>query len=348
MHQFREDFLEQLSQHIEHLLASQPFDIDALHDVYGFLEDFSNRGGKCIRPYLASIFMVEDKKSKELWNVLCAIEMFHIFALIHDDIIDESSTRRGKPTLNRMCQQWLQDKNIPDDRAKHLADGLSLLLGDILLCHSQNLFYTNYAAITPQPCQPQMVVQWMSFADYVVAGQCVDVLGEVYPDMTKEQILEKSYSKSGDYTIVRPLCFGASIAGIQDLTPYQDFGYNAGIGFQLRDDLLDILGDPAKTGKQCMQDITNRQPTLISWYIRNTADTKYKDVLESYWGKALNKQDIQTLQGVFVDSGAIDFCEAEIARYKTKALQIIQTSDIPSYVSAQLVPLIDMLLYRSK
>ncbi|GAA0536648.1 polyprenyl synthetase family protein [Paractinoplanes ferrugineus] len=262
-------------------LAAQIVGLDAVDPALGSLarttRDLVLAGGKRLRPTFAywgwrGATGLGEPLDPAL-PALAALELMHTFALVHDDVMDESATRRGRPTAHRLfAGQHTRAGRLGDPgrfgtTAAILVGDLCLVWADQLLARAPLPTSTLFAV---RSCYDRMRVE-------AVVGQYLDVLGESAPDeWSAERALLVARLKTASYTVQRPLQFGLALAGpvaaeIDDA--YGRYGELVGEAFQLRDDLLGVFGDPAVTGKPAGDDLRAGKPTTLLLLARQLAAT---------------------------------------------------------------------------
>jgi geranylgeranyl diphosphate synthase, type I len=224
--------------------------LDALFDLVA-------SGGKRIRPefciagYLAA---GGDPHDDGIVSAAAGLEMLHVSALIHDDILDNSSQRRGKPTMHTAFAQLHEARGWRGESRRY-GEGMGILIGDLALVYSGELM---------SRAPSGALAEWHRLRSEVHVGQCLDVTAaaEFSADPRLSRLI--ALIKSGRYTIHRPLVMGASAAGRPDLaTAFTEYGEAVGEAFQLRDDLLDAFGDSVETGKPAGLDFSQHKMTLL-------------------------------------------------------------------------------------
>jgi (E)-4-hydroxy-3-methyl-but-2-enyl pyrophosphate reductase len=217
-------------------------------------------GGKRLRPtfcvsgYLAAGGTVDDGDAETVVAAAAGLELLHAFALIHDDIMDNSPTRRGVPTVHARHAALHAERGWTGEHRRY-GEGVALLAGDLALSYASRL--------TSALPGPAMEI-WTDLVTEMIIGQQLDIAlaAELEPDPGLARWV--AVCKSGRYTIHRPLALGASIAGQPRLQePFEAYGVAAGEAFQLRDDLLDAFGDSAATGKPVGLDVSEHKMTLL-------------------------------------------------------------------------------------
>lgn len=220
------------------------------------VRDLVRAGGKRIRPafciagYLAA---GGDPSCTDVVPVAAGLEMLHVCALIHDDVMDASTYRRGRPTVHT---SWTAEHAARgwQGESRRFGESVAILAGDLALIYADQLV-GSHAALGPA---------WAQLRSELIMGQFMDVLvaAQFTPDPDVSRLVARI--KSGRYTIHRPLLLGATLAGRPDLAPaFETYGEALGEAFQLRDDLMDAFGDPAATGKPTGQDFAQHKMTLL-------------------------------------------------------------------------------------
>jgi geranylgeranyl diphosphate synthase, type I len=221
---------------------------------------------------------------------LAALELMHTFALVHDDVMDGSATRRGRPTAHRIFaghhlgQRRLGDPDRFGATAAILVGDLCLVWADELLARSALPAAT---LLGVRSCYDRMRVE-------AIAGQYLDVLGETEPaTWSVERALLVARHKTASYTVQRPLQFGLALAGADSAADaaFSRYGLAVGEAFQLRDDLLGVFGDPAITGKPAGDDLRAGKPTVLLMLARQLATRAQRAELAFDPAGAVNPAD---------------------------------------------------------
>ena len=241
----------------------------------------------------------------------CALEILHAFALIHDDVMDGSRTRRGAPTVWRKFVQRHRDRGWRGED-RRFGEGAAVLVGDMAMV---------LADCTLGRVTPEARAVWDQLRCELNMGQYLDVVGSARGSATADEARKIIEHKTARYTVVRPLQLGAALAGRADLAePLARHGLPVGMAFQLRDDVLGAFGDPATTGKPVGDDLREGKPTLLMAVARKTATDDQLRVLDTVGSEAMNDDTVSDIQQVIVDTGALASIEAEIATLLDEAL----------------------------
>jgi geranylgeranyl diphosphate synthase type I len=255
-----------------------------------------------------------------------ALELLHASALVHDDVIDASDTRRGRPASHRAFEGEHRDSGWSGDAGEYGVAG-AILLGDLLLAWSDELLRTcGLDAAT--------VGRALRFFDAtrseVITGQFLDVSAQARGTTDVEVAMQVVRYKSAKYSIERPLHIGAALAGA---TPTQveqlsRFGLPLGEAFQLRDDLLGVFGDPAETGKPAGDDLVEGKRTVLVALALDGAPRAAAERLDHALGTPLTAADVDELRGIIDDSGARAQVEAVIGQLADRAVGALRAADL--------------------
>ncbi|WP_328341347.1 polyprenyl synthetase family protein [Micromonospora sp. NBC_00421] len=289
-------------------------------------------GGKRVRPTFAYWgwrgVVGGDQPLSPVLPALAALELLHTFALVHDDVMDASDTRRGRPTAHRAAAARHVTAGHTGDPGR-FGESVAVLIGDLCLVWADRLLA--HAGVPPfrlievRRCYDQMRVE-------TIAGQYLDVLGENdVANWSVDRALRVARYKTASYTVQRPLLFGASLAGIDTDAPliaaYTRYGLAVGEAFQLRDDLLGVYGDPATTGKPAGDDLRTGKPTVLLMLARQLATGGQRRALERA-GSATGGRELARLAEVVTDTGAVARVEDMISDRVADALAALETASI--------------------
>jgi geranylgeranyl diphosphate synthase type I len=340
-------------------LASQIAQLDAVDPELGAFartaRDLVLAGGKRLRPTFAYWgwrgVVGPDEPVDPVLPALAALELMHTFALVHDDVMDRSSTRRGGPTAHRIFAAQHERAGRTGD-ADHFGSTSAILVGDLCLVLADQLLAR--AALPPatlfavRRCYDRMRIE-------AVAGQYLDVLGEAQPDSwSVERALLVARHKTASYTVQRPLQFGLGLAGPR-LTrcaelneAYDRYGQAVGEAFQLRDDLLGVFGDPAVTGKPAGDDLCTGKPTALLMLARQLATPAQRAelaidpagaVIPANGSGGPNPVDVCRMAEVIADTGAPERVEALIQQRVAEGIATLVAAPINDHARAALTDL---------
>lgn len=276
-------------------------------------------GGKRLRPFMVHTLysrLQSQTDRKDITDILLAVELFHIFCLIHDDIMDEAPRRHGVATLHQFATTELYSHAQPHTRTRS-SESQAILVGDIVFNMVFRLLASAESKTIPHSDEVRTIFH--TLIDEVCIGQMLDIDLTTETTVSEAAVIAKSRLKTAYYSFVRPLHLGTILAGRPDLLPFiERFGESAGLLYQAEDDLLDIIGDPAVTKKETFTDVTQNQHTIPSTYLRAQGGTA-ATLLDTLSGTTLTDTDKTALKAAFMNSGAIHYTEALIETYINQA-----------------------------
>jgi geranylgeranyl diphosphate synthase type I len=273
-----------------------------------------------------------------------ALELFHAFALIHDDIIDGSDRRRGGPSMHR-CFADLHRRSAWRGDPIRFGRSTALLCGDFCAALADQIFH-ECGLPTDQIRHGYAVFAQMRTE--VIAGQYLDLVSGV-GDSSVTDALTVVRLKAARYTVTRPLQIGAGLAGAPPalLTAYAEFGDPLGDAFQLRDDVLGVFGDPALTGKSVMDDLREGKPTVMMAITRERADRTQAARLQQLFGRPdLDPEGADELRRIIVATGALARVEQLIRARTAAAAAALAQAPLPPPARAALTGLAAMAVDR--
>ena len=256
-------------------------------------------------------------------GVAAALEVFQAAALVHDDLIDNSDTRRGQPAAHRALQAVHTDADWAGD-AEAFGRSAAVLLGDLLVAWSDDLLEDSLeGTATAGPTRRE----YAQMRRDVTIGQFLDVAEEsayaVHDDHAHaERALRVASYKSARYSIQKPLQIGAALAGAdaEQSEALGRFGHDIGMAFQLRDDVLGVFGDSAVTGKPSGDDLREGKRTVLVAFAREALPVERRADLDRMLGdRTLDAESIRRLQHTIVETGALARTEELIAQYEHRA-----------------------------
>ncbi|CAB4912119.1 unannotated protein [freshwater metagenome] len=300
------------------------------------LSSFLLDGGKRLRPLFAYFGFIGagGAHSQELIRACSSLELLQACALIHDDLMDGSDTRRGKPAIHKHFEK-LHDQESAVGSSVGFGQSAAILLGDLALVYSDLALHTS--GINGDVL-PQVLAVHDEMRVELMAGQFLDVYEQTRSSHTVERALTIARYKSGKYTIERPLHFGAALATTdknhfaQVTSTYSAYGLPLGEAFQLRDDLLGVFGDPELTGKPAGDDLREGKRTvLVAMAQESMSSTDIKE-FESHFGSAdLDSAGIEKLRTIIADTGAPVHVEKLMTDLTATAIAGLDTSIVTSH-----------------
>ena len=310
------------------------------------LRELITRGGKRVRPIMTLIGWVAGDVGQQrrgygdMMRASCAIEMLHCFALVHDDVMDESSTRRGRPTVHRRAAR-LHSAHRARGTSERFGESIAVLAGD--LAHSEA---DRLAASLPAP----MRRVWQQLVLELIAGQTWDVVGSAVADRRVEFARSVARQKTGYYTVARPLQLGAvaAHADAAALAALDAYGRHAGEAFALRDDILGAFGDPVTTGKPAGDDIRSGKPTVLLALAVAKLQGAAATALEAAGSPTMTDQQVTAVQDALHEYGIVAEVEALIDTRIADALAALDTGCLSPDGVAGLAYMVTDLVRRGR
>jgi geranylgeranyl diphosphate synthase type I len=282
-----------------------------------------------------------------------ALELFHAAALVHDDIMDNSDTRRGSPSAHKLFEE-LHSRNRWNGSAQSFGQSGGLLLGDLLLGWSDELFDNGTALLSAPSSAIAGRAEFSRMRSEVMAGQYLDILEEsAWVAHPESEALNRAHRvivyKSAKYSVESPLAIGGALGGasLAQLSALRQFGLPLGVAYQLRDDLLGVFGDPEVTGKPAGDDLREGKRTVLIALARAGLPAHAKNLVDELLGdKDLDDQQIDMLRTALHDSGAVTGVEEIIEHNVALAREAMRDAPIAPSARAQLLQLADTVTRR--
>jgi geranylgeranyl diphosphate synthase type I len=286
------------------------------------------QGGKRLRPafcyWAARAVGAED--SDVLVRAAASLELLQACALVHDDVIDRSATRRGLPSVHERFAAVHRDAGWHGD-PDGFGTATAILLGDLFLVWSDAMFaasgFDDAALQRARPVCDSMRVELM-------AGQYLDVLEQALGGGSVERAVRVARFKAAKYTVERPLHLGAALGNADDaaVAALSGFGIPLGEAFQLRDDLLGVFGDPAVTGKPAGDDLREGKRTVLVAVAAAAASPAEREVLDRALGDPdLDDVGVARIRDIVTSTGATATVETMIDERVTSATASLAGGD---------------------
>lgn len=295
----------------------------------------------------------DDTLPAELVTLCAALEVFHTAALVHDDIIDKSATRRGMPAVHARFESLHEDSGYAGSAAEFGRAG-AILAGDLLLAWSDELVAEALAPLAGTSAAAETRAEFNRMRVEVTVGQYLDILEEhAWPTVSDEDAVARAETvtifKSAKYSVEAPLVLGAVAAGASAdrVAELRAFGLPLGIAFQLRDDVLGVFGDSAVTGKPSGDDLREGKRTILVAFTREHLDSEAKNRFDALLGSSsLDDGDIDWLRGHMVSTGALDRVEAIIEDKTAEAIAAVTRAGLAVETTSGLTDLALRLTQR--
>ncbi len=291
------------------------------------------RGGKRLRPAFCYWGWrgAGAPDGEAIVTAAAALELFQAAALLHDDVMDGSDTRRGRPATHRRMANLHRGNGWTGD-GEQFGESAAILAGDLCLSWSDEMFSRSDLPVDALR-RGREVFDLMR--TQLMGGQFLDVLEQVLTEAdgggTVERARRVIHFKSAKYSIEHPLLIGGALAGASPelMASYSAFGLPLGEAFQLRDDVLGVFGDPAETGKPAGDDLREGKRTvLVALALDAASPSESAAVRQRLGDPRLDFDGVQALRQILVATGALEQVEQMIADLVAESQAALARSDV--------------------
>jgi len=284
------------------------------------IKEFILRDGKRIRPILFCIgYLSFSKKTPPgLYRSALSLELLHDFMLVHDDIIDKSDLRRGKPSMHTLLKRCL----CKNKKSKFSGEDLAIVAGDVMYAMALDAFL----AIKENKIRKEAALKKLiSAAFYTGSGEFIELLLGIkkIEKVTQEDIYKIYDYKTANYTFASPLTIGATLAGAKNsqINKLYNYGMLLGKAFQIKDDIIGTFGKEEEIGKSNLTDIKEAKRTLLIWYAFHHANKKEKLAIKKIMeGEATRNTELLKIRKIIINTGALAYAKDQIKYLSIKAL----------------------------
>jgi geranylgeranyl diphosphate synthase type I len=321
---------------------------DELIPLVKATEAFLLDGGKRLRPAFCywGHRAAGAPDSEQIVRAAASLELLQACALMHDDVIDRSDTRRGAPSVHRRfaalhrAEVWRGDPEAFGEAAAILLGDLALIWADAMLAGS------GFDTVALQRALPV----WDAMRIEVMCGQYLDVVEQARGGGSVQRALRVARLKSAKYTIERPLHLGAALGGGGDrlMSALSDYGLPLGEAFQLRDDMLGVFGDPGMTGKPAGDDLREGKRTaLVALALESANDAQAQQLRTRLGDPDLDEDGVTVLRDVIHATGAAERVERLITDRLDAALSALAAASLDEAARHALTDLASAVSHRS-
>ncbi|MGB7819238.1 MAG: polyprenyl synthetase family protein [Ornithinibacter sp.] len=312
-------------------------------DLVGELATRTRNHGKRLRPVLAhwgwALAGETPGTHDHLARIGAALELLHLFALVQDDVMDRSDSRRGQRTLHVVAAERHRSvSGLGDDVL--FGDSVATLVSDLALSE---------ATLLVAPTRAEVRALWRVMAVELVEGQLLDVTHTAGRRRNLDTSLQIARFKSGRYTITRPLQLGALVAGAGAalMDRLEAWGDLVGDAFAVRDDVLGCWGDPQVTGKPAGDDLRSGKPTVLLTWAEDLLPPSARPLLAACDAGQLDDSQVGQLQQAMIDAGVRDRAERTISDLVSRAHDVLDGLDVPADADTALRHLADTIAWRA-
>jgi geranylgeranyl diphosphate synthase type I len=290
-------------------------------------------GGKRLRPSFCywGFRAAGGNPDEPILKAAASLEMLHVSALVHDDVMDSSDVRRGAPAAHRRFEALQRARSETSGRGGDpvgFGTGAAILLGDLCLIWADEMLHTSGFDAAALARSSQF---FDAIRVEVTAGQYLDLVAQASGEADMDRALRVLRYKAATYTVERPLHIGAALGGggQQLIDALSAYGLPLGEAFQLRDDLLGVFGNPTVTGKPAGDDLREGKRTVLTAYAVEHASEVQLSEFDRLFGRPdLDDDEIQLLREILQDSRAVQACEDLITDKTEDALAALERSPI--------------------
>jgi geranylgeranyl diphosphate synthase type I len=341
------DIAARAEARIERLLVEERrrwADVDpSLAEPIDALRAFVGAGGKRLRPafcHWAYVGAGGAPSDAAVIDAGAALELLHAFALLHDDVMDGSSLRRGRPTVHvdfagrHRAAAWRGE-------ARRFGEGVAILVGDLAFV---------YADLLMVGVPPAATAIFNELRVELNIGQALDLIGTAEARRDRSMARRIATYKSGKYTIERPLHLGAALIGrLEELAqPLSAYGLPLGEAFQMRDDVLGTFGDPDVTGKPVGEDLREGKPTPLLAITTARAGASGSELLDRVGCPDLGDDEIAAIQALMIETGAREETERLVDELAGEAVAALDKAAITADARAALTELAAFVALRDR
>ena len=288
-------------------------------------------------------------------GVAAALEMFHAAALVHDDLLDQSDTRRGQPAIHKRFETLHNHQRYAGSPERFGVAG-SVLVGDMMLAWSSELFGDALLHLPEEAAEASCRHEFGRMRFEVMAGQYLDVLEENAastraPGEAVARANNVMLYKTAKYSLEAPLLIGAALSGADagKLKGLSEFGIPLGLAFQLRDDVLGVFGDPEQTGKPAGDDLREGKRTVLVALTLETLPGSVQRIFEELLSSGeIEAEQLEFMRQAIIDSGAVDKTERLIAEHSQRSIEALAALEISDQGRMMLAALADKVINRNK
>lgn len=303
--------------------------------------------GKCLRSTFMYLgWLCGAAPCAAALSAAASLELLHAFALVQDDVMDQSDQRRGRPAVHVQLARWYRKRGLSGS-AGRFGESAAILLGDLCLIWAEQMLRESGVdtrrLLRVWPRYDAMRIE-------LAVGQFADLANDIRDLPTLQTVLDIARRKSGNYTVRRPLEMGAAMAGCDDrtLTQLGHYGGDVGEAFQLRDDMLGVFGSPATTGKPNGGDLIERKATSVVVAAHEMADRPARrELAELVHADELDDAALERFRTLINATGAAQRIEDMIRRRIQRARKVLDDTVIDDSARAALGNLADACVQRS-
>ncbi len=339
---------EEISRFMQEISAESPS--RETSDYYEKLTEYLLRGGKRLRPLsVVAAYRGFGGDHEGIYRAAISVELLHASSLIHDDIMDESLTRRGGPAFHVLGRDWFASLGV--ERApSNIGISIGILGGDSLLgLGIETLLKSGF----PFDRANAAAVEYVEAYRRLIEGQLLDLYLSCSEEAPDEQAVLRMLSLKTGALFAASLKMGAILAGAPDslLRHLDDYGRKVGVAFQIVDDILGLFGDPRVTGKPADSDVKEGKRTILIIRALERCSPQERGRMLSILGNpSAGDEDVDFVRNVVRETGSLDYARSkaiELLEESKAALKSLEGAADPEFLQL-LSELADALVFRNR
>lgn len=291
------------------------------------MRDFCLGGGKRLRPYLVSCgyeLFAERKSGEMVYRASLLPELVHAFLLIHDDVMDQSDTRRGAATIHKCYERDVPGGDFSGEQAQRFGESMALLAGDLMFSFVLKML----VSLDVDNRQRKEIVDIVQRSvQQTIFGQELDLRLEMTSKPKISDVLMMYRYKTSYYTFEAPLYIGAVLAGasIKECRRLSQFALLCGVAFQIKDDVLGLFGEEGQTGKAADSDLAQgKRTSVIVKALELAGKSDQKILREVLDGAVITDELVNKVRCIVRETGALEYCDNMALENVVRAKQSLQ------------------------
>ncbi|OQB10318.1 MAG: Octaprenyl-diphosphate synthase [Candidatus Omnitrophica bacterium ADurb.Bin205] len=296
--------------------------------LFKSIKEYILREGKRVRPILFCIGYLGFAKrpARGLFKSAISLELLHDFMLIHDDIIDKSDIRRGKPAMHVVL-----DKKIPKNKGvKFNGQDMAIVTGDVIYAMALDAFLS----IEEKPKRKELALKKLILAAlYTGSGEFIELLlgAKQIEKVNKNEVYKIYDYKTANYTFASPLAMGATLAGAENgqILKLLQYGMFLGRAFQIKDDIIGTFSKSSEIGKSNLTDLTEAKKTILLWHAYNNCSGREKKIMKKILAMGrVREAQLKQIRSIILKSKSLKYAKDEIKSLIAKSKNILESIKI--------------------
>ena len=331
---------EEISRFLDEVVSEAPS--ARVREYYENLREYLLRGGKRLRPIsmIAAYEGFGGQIDAKIYRASISVELLHASSLIHDDIMDESLTRRGGPAFHVLSEEWFSSLDVGRVPG-NVGISVGILGGDSLLgLGLEALYSSGFASDQADLAAAEYVKAYRR----LIEGQLMDIYLSCKEELPSEEEVLLMLSLKTGALFAASLKMGALLAEAPSsvIDALENYGLRVGVAFQIRDDILGLFGDPKITGKPADSDVKEGKRTLLIVRALSACTEEAKRRALSILGNPnATDQDVEFVRDLVRDTGSLDYAERKAIKLINDAREALR--ELQGVARSEFIGLLDEL-----